>query len=256
MTKSIYYICIAFCIAVMTSCISKQDEIKKGIEQFNSGCPITINEYIKIVSAEYADDEVVFEYEIDDSEIDFKKGMDFDGNAKEIIASSFDLNNNDVRTLFSTVYEAGAKISFKYNFATSRSSRTITLTNEEIKQILNGETERLSDEELLRKQVESANKMCPMFVDDITRLDKCLLTGSSVVYEYTLINEDPIDLTDTELQQTLKENIESGLKETSDPTLKKLIELCCSTNCNIIYRYKDEKSGTSMEITFNPEELK
>lgn len=137
MKKSIIFsfLMAIFAIAI-TSCSSSQDELKKACEEATKQCPVQADYGMSIVSIDYADNNVVYNVEVDeaiygaDAIQQFNAAKDQMSDAmKQAILSGSD---KDIAAMVELCRKANANIIFKYTGKPSGQSMEIEIPANEL----------------------------------------------------------------------------------------------------------------------------
>lgn len=102
--------------------------------------------------------------------------------------------------------------------------------------------------------VEAANEInsiCPMQVDEITRLDNVISgPGRMMTYNYTLINIEESQIDKKALEEGMEKQLISMIS--SDPDMKSLYD----EGVIFVYKYRDMNGTFIMLIEINPADVK
>ena len=102
----------------------------------------------------------------------------------------------------------------------------------------------------LEKQAESANKMCPMQVDEITTLERVEYVNKVFSYYYVLEPSETADYIMNEISDdVLKSSILTSFREKGTSELREFKDLCESAECVIVFHYKLEDKQKDITIS-------
>lgn len=255
MRKLIVLFSIVVLVGLASCENSKLARLKKTIKEVNDECPVDMGMIGNIVS--YKFDENENEVQINISVDEDNLNIDFIRDNEEMIISSMKLSllKADDKKLEKEAIDAGVGMSFIYTGVSTGKSHKLTLTLDDLKDIINNNnslSEKEIDEILLAQQIASVDASCPFFIDEGMKIVRAYDDGNNVVY-VALIDEDIYDL---ETLLYSRHEIKKGMKETfGDPTMKLFIERLKSLGKGLVYRYQGDRSGKSIDITFTTEEL-
>lgn len=99
-----------------------------------------------------------------------------------------------------------------------------------------------SIEQALVEASKETNKQLPMMVDSATQLSTTMASGKDFIYSYRLIGKDYASVTQSDINDSLREGIVSGACTT--PETKKMLE----EQVRLIYRYSNENGKYLGEV--------
>jgi hypothetical protein len=112
----------------------------------------------------------------------------------------------------------------------------------------NGEDQGSLDANLNRV-ADELNKKLPMMVDEQTRLDQVSAKTGTLIYSYSLPNENKGDVDFSTLQKKLRPNIIANYRD--NQAMKELRKW----NVGLDYQYKDKNGETIGEILVTPKDF-
>ncbi len=137
MKKSILFTFLMAIFAItLSSCSSSQDKLQKACEEATKQCPVQADYGMSIVSIDYADNNVVYNVDVDEAiygenaiqQFSAAKEQMSDAMKQAILSGS----DKDIAAMVELCREAGASIVFKYTGKPSGQSFEIEIPSSEL----------------------------------------------------------------------------------------------------------------------------
>lgn len=255
MKRNIWLLGIVLFTVLLGGCSSPADKLEKSVEAENAQCPIGIGMIGSMTSIKYdkAENNVLINFLIKSDVVPLKEIKNADIMFSKIMKAG--LSGSDKKEVIQMVREAGASMTIRFVDDQNPALTTeIKFSSDDINEIAES---NLSDEEInsiiLENQIAIDNSHCPMTIDEGLKIISVAEEDSNVVYTCQLDE----DFNDIKLFEPLKEELRANMKENfSDPTMKEFLSLLVALNKGFVFRFVGDKSGTTIDISYTPEELK
>lgn len=255
MKKSIYFT-LCCCIMVMLSTIScsRDAELRKGVEEANKSCPMSLGLLGELTSVTYEDGNVVFLYTIDEEFVKIEALNSYPDLTKENAVTFVNNATGSLKELLDMLDSAGAGMIFVYKGKESGKTARVELDKDDIKEALKESAGNRDAMAVLKTQLKVTNAQMPATIDEGMEMTAVYLDNSFVVYKI-VIDENlySIDAIRDDYAQ-----VKAEIKETltaPNPVLSQFLGLCKENNVGIAYKYVGAVSGESVSIEFPASEL-
>lgn len=104
-------------------------------------------------------------------------------------------------------------------------------------------------QEAIQIACNEINKNCPVFLDEITRMDNAVALTNTIQYNYTLMGIDYDDI-DTEDWFSLKQHILQNIRLSDEMAALR------DNDVTFIYNYKDDYGEVMKKFTIYPSDYK
>lgn len=243
-------------LLMAVSCFNSESRIKlkEGVAEMNQRCPMAYD-MATLIGATVEDDNVVFNYVINEEKANIKIYQSHPEKAKKYLASLVFTDENAEFT--NLIITAGYGFVARYKGSKTKSEAKLEMTNDDIKY---AKQHPQSYDEMLDWQIELTNSMMPMEVDDYTILNHLDKQGDNVIYYYDVddqrINMDV--LTDEKAMDEFRNGLLAQLTEASSnqSVSRGFMKILRRSGKNLVYQYRGKMTGKEMKITFSNDELR
>ena len=148
-----------------------------------------------------------------------------------------------------------SKLGFRLTYIgkTSGKSVSATLTNEEIRQISSTPASQKNPIELLNSQINTTNAQLPMDLGNGMIMYKMGLEGGYVVWYYRW-DDDNVDLLQESVNE-IKQEMLKEIKNSNDPSLIMMKNMCKEAGYGMAYCYVAKNSGKKVWVKVGANEL-
>lgn len=227
-------------------------QLRKGVEEANATCPVSLGIMGEMVSMTMEDDVLVMRYDINEDLISVATMADdrqtMRDNAKVMLSNP----TGAMRTLMELVIKAGAKMKASFHGKESDAVASITLSADELEELLNND---VTPEEKLETAITSTKLQLPIHVAQGMDVVDLKREGNNVIYVY-VVDETTysIDLFEQNKAQ-MKEAVMAELSA-QGTVEKQFVQIVANAGANLVYRYKGDNSGAFTDVTISNRELK
>lgn len=243
---------------VTASCESNYRALLKNqVKEGNKDCPVYVGEDIELSRMAYDDDAnlVQFYYTIDDYNFTVIKN-NLEVTKSNVLSAFYDDKDPDTGSLIKLMTKANAGLQLIYMSSTTGDEKLeITITPEEIQKFIdNPEEVVLTPEQELDNIISMEGSVCPYEMDEGLIMNRVYVDGDDAVYE-CLADETLYDIDQMRANNyALKESIRQGFN--SDPTMANAANIFAKNNKNLVFRYKGDRTGKTVDVVYTAEELR
>ncbi len=258
MIKRFVYLVLSLAVmAAVAGCSDgKKKALQKAVAEADKGCPVSVGSYGDMTGVKYDEDAnmIEFHYLLKDGDL---INIGYIEKNKEAMAKSAKLifSKSGMDKVSGMATDAGAGLRMVYESSSTGKTVEITISSSELKEMKdNPLTDREINEMLYENELDAIQSSLPVDMDEGMSMDKVYDDGSNMVYSY-LINESLYDISALrDNSGELKEDIKAGLK--TEPSAMQLMKILVALDKGIIYRYKGDTSGNTVDVEMSVSELR
>lgn len=245
------------CMALMllTAC-SQKSKLKLAIEAASKQCPMSMGTAGEVTDIDFDGKDVIYSLSMNEDYVNLDALEKNPAAMKSGVTAMFNNPKGEIKTLLELMVASEAGVKYRYKGQTSGKEIEFYLSTEDLKDLLNKDmSQEESDRKKLEELVNVTNVSCPTRVDETTVLDNLTIESDNVVYNYT-VDEKAVDM------DTMEENLEAmkqsikGALNVGDPAIKTFLQACAADNKNLVYRYKGDTSGKTVDCVLEVSEIK
>ena len=239
---------VAVCAFAICACTG-ESRLNKLVKAINDECPISAGEFGEITSAEIQDGNAVITNTINE---EFCNIDGLNANPEimhQSLLESFLHPTDDMKELVDELKRCDAGLTYVYVGKTSGKTASVTLTNEEIKELARKGNSDLDADELLDAKIKITNVHMPITIDEATVMTQLVREDDCVVYLYD-VDETQISIADlTAERETVEMLLTESLQQQKENIANKdFIRACKMADVDIAFRYHGTTTGK--EATF------
>ena len=231
-------------------------DLKTVVAFVDQMCPISAGSAGNMTALKLTETALVIEVEVNEEYID----LDALRSNPSVMRNNFEAMVQNASGYMDTLYTllAASDKGFvlKYTGASTGKKYSCSLTNKELKSLVEGRGAKRDPMELLNGQIAVTNLQMPMKVGEGLTIDKVYVDGNYVVYN-CITDESlyPIDaLNDAKAE--MKKAIAQDVFNLSDPTMVNFMKICVEAGKGIAYQYVGNTTGKKCFIGYSVFELR
>ena len=238
---------VAVCAFAICACTG-ESRLEKLVNKINEGCPVTAD-IGEVTSAEVKDGNVVVKMTVNEQFCNIEGLKANPDILHQSLIESFMHPTDDMKELVEELKRCNAGLTYVYVGNTTGNTTSVTLTNEEIKELAKKGPADIDADQLLESQINITNIHMPITVDDATVMTKLVREDDCVVYLYD-VDETQISITELEASsESVVMMLTASLQQSKDePANKGFIHACKMADVDIAFRYHGTTTGE--EATF------
>ncbi len=224
--------------------------LKKMIDNENQQCPKDVGGGILVNKVELKDTAMVVSCECENENLMRALDSDMKDDIKKSILCSICQNDDDLSRM-KLLKKTNTSIVYLFINNDGTQTHEMVLQAHELPDSVPSEQ---TTKELTRKLfISNLNVDLPQQIDKAMTQQKAVLEGDNIIL-LIICNEDVVDM--DAMKGSVRESKNNMMKAMrSDPESKTFLKTVKGIDCNIIYRYKGNKSGKTVDIKILKNEL-